>query len=1089
MGIKPIFDINNTIAMPTLILCNRNKHRLGTLTPAEDFEITPDLSGLNELSFKIYKNNNGVQHPLWDKIKDLKLLYIPEYNEYFELEISKEESDQTVKSIIGKNLGIAELSQTILYDIEINTEADIARDDYEIAKVYDSETPKTSLLCRILSKAPHYTIKHVDASIAEQVRSFSIDNTSIYDFLTNDLANELNCLVSVGSDRTVSLYDLENVGTDTAIYISKDNLAETITLEVNKDNIKNTFRVQGGDDVINAAIAACNPNGTCYINRFSEDMLSDMSAELSQKLGTYDSLYNSKLPEYKATMQGLYDSIDKKIYLESGMMPKADLETGDTSPELTEVVTGGSEASILQKLENILADAGLNSTDTYDWTKYCLNRLISFSDAYQSCLDVLISAGFGDISHEFHDTVYIPYFNQKSSVDAEIKVREAQITEQESLQANYISTRNSIQAGLNLENYLGNLLWKEFCAFRREDTYQNDNYISDGLSGAELIRKAEELIETANKELYQASEPQYTLSSTIGNLFAIKEFEPLKDTFAVGNWIRIHIDNETYRLRLIDYTIRNDDISHLPVNFSNTVRIPNGISDIQSVLNTSKSMASSYECVKRQAKRSEATTDTVKTWTEKGMDAAAVSISNSKEQTVVYDEHGLLCRRYDDVTETYAAEQLKLVNNTLAITDDNWHSVKSAIGEIYYEDTVTGELVSAYGVIGQTIVGKLLLGEALGIYNEGGSMRFTADGLEITNGVNTFKVNPNDKSRMFSLTKGDSNVLYIDENGNGVFNGSVYASNGEFTGTVTATSGSFKGNVNADTLTANSGGTIAGWKISSKALYKGTSSLSSTTAGTYLGTDGIRQYSSSQKYINIINGEITAKGANIEGNLISNNANITGGSISVSNNNSAIILSDGQLAFKYSNASPSYFKCIPSSDDKTNLQYTSNGNLEMISHDGISLHATNSSAALCLYHDDKHNIFVNSTWGCGVFGGLLVDSQIVSASDRNLKKDINILSSDNCSDFIYSLQPVQYKYIDGTSNRYHHGFIAQDIKESMGDADWGLYVDDPENGKGLRYEELIADLVATVQTQNKRISELERKVENLTTQKESECDN
>lgn len=1037
MGIKPIFDINNTIAMPTLILCNRNKHRLGTLTPAEDFEITPDLSGLNELSFKIYKNNNGVQHPLWDKIKDLKLLYIPEYNEYFELEISKEESDQTVKSIIGKNLGIAELSQTILYDIEINTEADIARDDYEIAKVYDSETPKTSLLCRILSKAPHYTIKHVDASIAEQVRSFSIDNTSIYDFLTNDLANELNCLVSVGSDRTVSLYDLENVGTDTAIYISKDNLAETITLEVNKDNIKNTFRVQGGDDVINAVIAACNPNGTCYINRFSEDMLSDMSAELSQKLGTYNSLYNSKLPEYKAAMQGLYDSIDKKIYLESGMMPKADLETGDTSPELTEVVTGSSEASILQKLENILADAGLNSTDTYDWTKYCLNRLISFSDAYQSCLDVLISAGFGDISHEFHDTVYIPYFNQKSSVDTEIKVREAQIAEQESLQTNYISTRNSIQAGLNLENYLGNLLWKEFCAFRREDTYQNDNYISDGLSGAELIRKAEELIETANKELYQASEPQYTLSSTIGNLFAIKEFEPLKDTFEVGNWIRIHIDNETYRLRLIDYTIRNDDISHLPVNFSNTVRIPNGISDIQSVLNTSKSMASSYECVKRQAKRSEATTDTVKTWTEKGMDAAAVSISNSKEQTVVYDEHGLLCRRYDDVTETYAAEQLKLVNNTLAITDDNWHSVKSAIGEIYYEDTVTGELVSAYGVIGQTIVGKLLLGEALGIYNEGGSMRFTVDGLEITNGVNTFKVNPNDTEKLFSLSNNLGDILYVDSFGNGVFDGKIIADKGS----------------------------IGGWEIYPDNLHNYTGSINigyDLMLGTYIGTDEIwqRGYNSNTEQYNEVNIS--------QGSIQCNSINICDG----------LWHSRGKIINVYNNSGEDWGIYIGS-----NIYYSGSNPKMNKGEPGLHFPSPDVTAPISVLRNFQclENLYVD--------GATILASSPSISSDRSLKKEISSLSEKTTSDFIYSLQPVQYKYISGTSNRYHHGFIAQDIKESMGDADWGLYVDDPENGKGLRYEELIADLVATVQTQNKRISELERKVENLTTQKESECDN
>ena len=44
----------------------------------------------------------------------------------------------------------------------------------------------------------------------------------------------------------------------------------------------------------------------------------------------------------------------------------------------------------------------------------------------------------------------------------------------------------------------------EFCKYRREDTYKNDNYISDGLSSAECLKKAKELIEVAGKELGKA---------------------------------------------------------------------------------------------------------------------------------------------------------------------------------------------------------------------------------------------------------------------------------------------------------------------------------------------------------------------------------------------------------------------------------------------------------------------------------------------------------------------------------------------------------------------------------------------------------
>lgn len=102
------------------------------------------------------------------------------------------------------------------------------------------------------------------------------------------------------------------------------------------------------------------------------------------------------------------------------------------------------------------------------------------------------------------------------------------------------------------------------------------------------------------------------------------------------------------------------------------------------------------------------------------------------------------------------------------------------------------------------------------------------------------------------------------------------------------------------------------------------------------------------------------------------------------------------------------------------------------------------------------------------------------ASDADLKTDVQSLNTQKSSDFIYALNPVEYKYKDGTSNRLHHGFIAQELHDSMKE-DWGVYcdanIDTGENGgKAIRYEELIADLVATVQSQNERIKELEKKI-------------
>lgn len=864
--VYPILDMNNNVVTPTVVLCHRNKHKIGAIYPISEWSITPDMYNKNECSFKVYKEVNGIETPLWDKIKDLKVFYIPEYNEYFQISIDKTQTNETVKTITGSNLGIAELSQTMLYDIEINTEDDIARDAYKMAYIYDPTDVSNSLLGRVLSKAPHYKIKHVDASLCKLVRSFSINDKSIYDFLTGDLADELNCLIWVDSyDRSISLYDLENscpkcghraenetvcsecgitmtsgYGEYFNVPVSNDNLSDSITVTTKDDEVKNIFRIQGGDDVINAAIRAVNPNGTEYINRFAAFQTEDMSKELIDKINAYQELYESKKKPYKEIMNGLYDTIDQILYLTSSMMPSPEIAGTDANKELAKLTadnlgmiavqnlrvagvttvnnavksmadiymlagykveiasstynnqvwngrfkvtsvddendtaTNGSDITLLitddyetfitQKIQKILDKQDM-SDEEYDWTKYGLNRLSSFSDAYQSCIDMLIDSGVGDPNHEFYASIYLVYYNKKLEVDKEIQVREAQIKEQEDKEAEYEKQRDNIQTELNFEKYLGKDLYSEYCLYRREDTYQNDNYISDGLSNSEILSKAEELLEVAQKEIVKASELQVDLSTDVGNIWTIDEFKDVLDQWKCGNWIRVICDDDIYELRLLNYTIKDSDFSKISCDFSSVLKVSDGISDIKSVLDSAKSMAGSYESVKRQAKNAQETGKTVSEWVEHGMNATAVAIRDSDSQSITYDNHGLLARTYDDITGEYEPEQLKVVNNTLAITDDNWKTVKAAIGKIHYEDPKhPGDMLSAYGVLGETIIGKLLLGEALGIYNDGGSLKFDKNGLSISNGTNSFVVNPNDET-LISLSNNNGKILWVDTKG------------------------------------------------------------------------------------------------------------------------------------------------------------------------------------------------------------------------------------------------------------------------------------------------------------------------------------
>ena len=251
------YDNLEQMAPPTLLLCRRDRTVLGALYPVTDLTVTWNLDTCQELSFRVYKEL--LSETLWNGLDQFKLIYIPEFAEYFDLDVAVSETEQSVKTITGKSLCEAELSQIVLYDIEINTESDISREDYTVAPVYDPEHPADSLLLRILDKAPHYSIGEVDAEIAEQVRPFSIHGKDIYAFLTEELSKELNCLVRFDSvHRRISLYAADSYGRDTSVFVDRENLATSISLNLDKDSVKNTYRIQGGDDSMTAAVAACS---------------------------------------------------------------------------------------------------------------------------------------------------------------------------------------------------------------------------------------------------------------------------------------------------------------------------------------------------------------------------------------------------------------------------------------------------------------------------------------------------------------------------------------------------------------------------------------------------------------------------------------------------------------------------------------------------------------------------------------------------------------------------------------------------------------------------------------------------------------
>lgn len=105
----------------------------------------------------------------------------------------------------------------------------------------------------------------------------------------------------------------------------------------------------------------------------------------------------------------------------------------------------------------------------------------------------------------------------------------------------------------------------------------------------------------------------------------------------------------------------------------------------------------------------------------------------------------------------------------------------------------------------------------------------------------------------------------------------------------------------------------------------------------------------------------------------------------------------------------------------------------------------------------------------------------LNGSDENIKNSIEELPEKYLV-FIDNVIPRRFKFNDGTSNRYHTGFIAQNVKEAMNTAGisdlefagWAKDIDaDGNDTYALRYTEFLAPMLAKIRQLEARIKELE----------------
>jgi len=1057
------YDSYNRLERPYVYLAKANKDYIGTIQ-AKDLPSDLCFNNISTISFTVNKYEDGEPTLHYDEIEALQLIELS-YIGWFQITHTKKDGDGNNEYISVDCSSLENEACTKLLtsfgQLGVSSDSQGGLDRYRLCNPSDVSH---SIMHIWQQKLPSWTIGYIDPTITTEYRTFTNDEVGAYSFLVNDCATTYECIFQFDTfNQVVSAYKLENIGVNTSIYLSYDNLINNTSLEVNSSDIITVYTVSGGDDNGSTlGIIEVNPAGTNQICNFSY-YKSKMSTALRSKYEAYEVEYNSRLTSFTPAIEYV-----KVLYEE------------------------------LNGLNNRLPSV---STST-NWYEYGLVELKVKYEIYNSNMSLYI--GKTDATSLAN---YNSNYSLRESVNTELKVRQSQVNSKETQIINQQILCGSLT--LNLEEYLGATLYKELNRFYHEATFTDDTFIvTSSMTEAEALQMKRDLLVLAQTDLSKKCKPSYTLEVNTINFTTIFDYKKYSDQLALGNIITIDFGNDILiEARLLKLHVNWDDPSDFSMTFSSKNRL-DGIYELAEIQSQSSSAATSQSISGTGWNNAKNQTSTVNDYMKSTFDLAKQKLVGGKNESFVTDGTGTLWRRWDDNINDYSPNQMWGTSNGLFMSSSKWQNVDLAIGEGLYN----GQLM--YGIWGKMLCGEIIVGNNLQIKNTSGNYTITDDGFTAVNGIYSVGINPKTPSEIINVKVSGVKKFYIDTVTNELmFSGKI---NG---GSISIGGGTFsvdsQGNCIANALTANNSvftnGSFSG------SIYASGGTLGNLTVNGTLTGGSINGSSIVGGTLNVGNGNCKIDSM---GNFYAKTATFGGNMMSITLDNDE---------FKIIDKTDSTVKTrIWANSVDTGAIFCDSITLEgamgimgiIINGEGLSnffsvkshTHATltdNSSgvAKVTVYGNNfrPHSETGDNSISCGSpsyrWTQLYAATSTVSTSDRNAKHDIADLD-DVYRKLILRLKSVKFKYNDNSSNRWHTGFISNDVEIlldelGMSSLDLGAFIKSPtykivdEFGEfdtsseitgylyGLRYEEFISPAISVIQQQQLILIDLEHRIKEL----------
>ena len=449
-------NIKSIGQIESLVLCKVSRQPIMELPTSTIVSIERTIDEVDKLTLKINKyiisqdGRKKINNLAYDEIKPKRYLLLNN-NEYFIIE------EIRVNKINGSLEVIAMSGEQILIRRPIDME------DFGV-QILDDDIEQDIYSLNSLLKEVGWSLNYIDPSIvynkdeSPRMRWQESVNTNYMEFIKNDLAEQFNFLPIFDSvNRKIDLLNLDTIGEEIKICLSKDNYIKSKTKTNNSEELITLLKLKGNEEL---DIGRYIIGGYDFLMDFSYfKETKEMSDELISALDKYDEMIKIRTPiwqeltEEKASKETELAlnrtkwqiSISQiecyKRLIEQYILKEFVVEENETRVKLSQEMD--NELILRLKIEDLL-----NEIQLLDESIDNINLLCKFETCTDENGDLVFNE---ELLMELQEFIFVDVYSDDSFVNADDLIEKGKSVLEE-------KSRPTIEVDIDSVNFLNRLV-------------------------------------------------------------------------------------------------------------------------------------------------------------------------------------------------------------------------------------------------------------------------------------------------------------------------------------------------------------------------------------------------------------------------------------------------------------------------------------------------------------------------------------------------------------------------------------------------------------------------------------------------------